>query len=170
MSSNQQFWLNELRRAFDQSFAEEAGLGFERQKDRFIYFSMLDERYAINALHLSGFAKAGPLTHLPARTPGLLGISSVRGQLVPVFSLAPFLKINQPAEAPQWLAIAGHADPVAFAVSELTGLDSSDEQHALGNETHPYINAYCTLRGIRHALIAMDQLYRDVTQTRNFHG
>jgi chemotaxis signal transduction protein len=164
MSSEHQLRIEKLRRSFDENFAEEFRQRAER-KDSFIYFMLGSQGYAVRSSHLTGFAKAGHVTPLPARSRGLLGMGNVRGQLLPVYSLAAFLKVNENMQLPQWLAIAGKSDSIAFAMSELIGLDAADEQHELASPAQPYVQGYCVRGGARFALIQVDELYREITQS-----
>lgn len=163
MSTEQSLKVKKLRRAFDESFAEEVRL-LEEKRISFIYCLLGTQGYAISSLHLTGFAKAGHVTSLPSRSRGLLGMGSNRGQLLPVYSLAALLDVNEKTGPPQWLAITGSVDPVAFAINELIGFEAADRQHDLAGTTQPYVQGYCVRGGARFALIEMDELYREITQ------
>jgi chemotaxis signal transduction protein len=163
MNTEQNQKVEKLRKAFDESFAEEFR-ALEEKKDSFIYFLLGTRGYAISSLHLTGFAKAGHVTPLPARSRGLLGMGSNRGQLLPVYSLAALLSVNEKTEQAQWLAITGGIDSVAFAINELIGFEAADQQHELGGTMQPYVQGYCVRGGARFALVQIDQLYREITQ------
>lgn len=58
------------------------------------------------------------LLPLPSRLPELLGVTGLRGQLVPVFDLAALLG-QPPAAAPRWLVLAGGGAALGLAFSAL---------------------------------------------------
>lgn len=164
MNSEQNRKVEKLARAFDESFAKEFR-SMEDKKDSFIYFLLGTQKYAIPSLQLTGFAKAGHITPVPSRSRGLVGIGSNRGQLLPVYSLAALLNVDEKTGPPQWLAITGSIDSVAFAINELVGFEAAEQQHALAGAAQPYVHGYCVRGGARFALIQMDELYQEITQS-----
>ncbi|HEY9723354.1 MAG TPA: chemotaxis protein CheW [Oscillatoriaceae cyanobacterium] len=108
-----------LREEFDQRFTA------PRELDRDAPVSMLGLRlggraFALRLDALAGLQAMRRLVPLPQSRVPLLGLTGVRGRLVPVFSLAALMELPLEPEA-NWLVLIGHADPVALAFAELDG-------------------------------------------------
>jgi chemotaxis signal transduction protein len=103
-----------LREEFDRGFAQAPA----------VPVSGLERLLAIQAgmpclLRLSairGIYTDRVLLPLPSRLPELLGVTGLRGQLVPVFDLAALLG-QPPAAAPRWLVLAGGGAAMGLAFS-----------------------------------------------------
>ena len=102
----------ELRCAFDRSFAEAPRSDVAALED------LLDIRvgatpYALRIAEISGLFADRTITPLPTTVPELLGITGVRGAVLPVYDLGALL--GYPKEPkPCWLAIAAGM-PVGLA-------------------------------------------------------
>jgi purine-binding chemotaxis protein CheW len=71
---------------------------------------------------MSGLVADRALTPLPASPPQLLGVAGLRGQLVPVFSLAGLVGRAAPdGPAPRWLVLAAGSPVFAVAVDSVDG-------------------------------------------------
>ncbi|MDB5806747.1 MAG: cheW3-2 [Betaproteobacteria bacterium] len=103
---------SELKRAFDQSFAELPGTGEQQVRD-FLAIRVGADGYAIDLAEVAGLFADKPVTRLPNAAPEFLGIAGFRGIVIPVYDLRVLL--GYPAkEMPRWLVTAA-AMPVAFA-------------------------------------------------------
>ncbi|MGH8187268.1 MAG: chemotaxis protein CheW, partial [Steroidobacteraceae bacterium] len=94
----------ELRAAFDRSFAEAPSREVAALED------LLDIRvgttpYALRVAEMSGLFADVKITPMPTRIPGLVGISGLRGSLLPVYDLRAMLGHTMDTNA-RWLAIA----------------------------------------------------------------
>ena len=108
----------ELRRAFDQSFAEAPPLDVAALED------LLDVRfgptaYALRVTEISGLFAGVKITPLPTAVPELLGIAGIRGSILPVYDLRVLLGYAVDAR-PRWLAVAAGA-PVGLAFDRFEG-------------------------------------------------
>lgn len=93
-----------LRDEFNRGFAQapaQAPAGLERLLAIQAGAHCLLRLSAISAIHTDRV-----LLPLPSRLPELLGVTGIRGQLVPVFDLAALLG-HAPARAPRWLVLSG---------------------------------------------------------------
>lgn len=111
-----QEYLLELRRAFDQSFAAPAGRPSESLLS-LIAIQVGGEAVAIRADQITGIARCRQIVPLPSRIPESLGITGIRGVLVPVFSLAALLGKTRGEEC-SWMALTQPEAPVALAFDE----------------------------------------------------
>jgi chemotaxis signal transduction protein len=60
---------------------------------------------------------------VPAELPGLLGLSAVRGHLVPVFDLASLLGAGSHSQAPRWVALHEGKELLGLAFDEFEGTE-----------------------------------------------
>ena len=112
----------ELRRAFDAAFVLPAGATDETLED-VIAVRAGAEGYVVRARELSGIAENRRLSPVPSSAPDLLGLVSVRGLLVPVFSLPSLLGYAPDSEPLRWLLLVGKSEPLALAFHALTGFN-----------------------------------------------
>ena len=110
----------ELRRAFDQTFAAPPGVAAEPLED-FLGVRVAGDLYALRVRELSALAKSGKIVPLPSRVPELLGLTGVRGALVPVYDLAALLGYGSAGENLRWLALCGAHDAIGLAFHEFEG-------------------------------------------------
>jgi chemotaxis signal transduction protein len=110
-----------LHLGFDQAFARPPAPPAEDRED-LLALRVGDERYALRVRESTGLLRCGRIVPLPGPLPELLGITGIRGGLVPVYSLAALLGRGAAAEAPHWLVLCERDDPVALAVGDLEGL------------------------------------------------
>jgi chemotaxis signal transduction protein len=111
--------LASLRSAFDRTFAEPPTLG------RGVRLHLLAIRvgahpFVVRLDHVSGIERSRRLVHLPGAVGALLGLTGVRGALVPVFSLARIVGEDAPATEP-WTILCAGRDPIGLAVSRIEG-------------------------------------------------
>jgi chemotaxis signal transduction protein len=107
-----------LRREFDSAFAEEARRDVTSMED-LLGFRVGAEPYALRLSEIVGLFADRKITRLPGSGVALLGISSFRGAIVPVYDLHVLLG-RQTIETPRWLAIASGA-PLALAFEAFDG-------------------------------------------------
>lgn len=105
-----------LRAEFDAGFARPAGAP-ARDEVRLLALRVAGEPMAVRVLETAGLIAAPRIEPVPSGRGELLGICGVRGQLVPVFSLARLLGREEDA-APRWIVLAAAgADRVGLAVA-----------------------------------------------------
>ncbi len=105
----------ELRRAFDETFAAPPQT-HDAALEQMLAITIQGERYAIRVSGISGLAvPKGKVLPVPSSVPELLGLTGIRGTVVPVFSLAWLLGFGQSAAAlaedtglgePRWLVFS----------------------------------------------------------------
>ena len=96
----------ELRRSFDEAFAR---LPDERAEDveELLVIRVAGDPYAVRAGEVSGLAPGGRIVPVPGPLPELLGITTIRGGLVPAYGLGVLLGYPQARDAPPWLLLCG---------------------------------------------------------------
>lgn len=118
--------LEELRASFDGAFArpaEDARAG----RGLLVAVRVSGEPFALRPHELTSLVRAPSIVPLPGTARGRVGLASVRGALVPVYALAPFLGL--PPEPVRWLAVCAAsasgsgvaASSVALGFAELEG-------------------------------------------------
>jgi purine-binding chemotaxis protein CheW len=112
--------LAELRRVFDETFALPPPQPAQAQLE-FALVVAGGERYAIRMSELAGLEVNRKTVPMPAGPRGLLGLSAVQGQLIPVFELAALLGAGGRGGAPRWLALHRSQELVGLAFDEFLG-------------------------------------------------
>ncbi len=113
--------LAELRTAFDQTFTLPAIQPGEDSLD-FALIAAGEHCFALRMSELAGVAVNRKIVPVPGNLRGLLGLSTVEGQLVPVFDLAAALGLPTTRTNPRWLALYRGAELVGLAFEKFHGL------------------------------------------------
>ena len=111
----------ELRNVFDRARAAPFSSGASEQTENLLAIRVCRDAYAIRVGEISGLATARKIVVFPTPIPELLGVASIRGALVPVYSLAALLGYAIETEGTRWLALCGTEEPVALAFSDFEG-------------------------------------------------
>ena len=109
----------QMRQAFDQGF----GLPPTppSAQEALILLRAGETALALKCIQIQAIIRAGVIAPLPRPAPGLLGLSGVRGALIPVFSLAAALGLPTSPVRPGWLALVASETPIALAFEDLEG-------------------------------------------------
>jgi chemotaxis signal transduction protein len=102
-----------LRHAFDRSFAEAPRSDAAPFED-LLEITVGTMPYALRMTEVFGLFADRKITLLPSTVHELLGITGLRGSVLPVYDLAALLGHSVAAGTPRWLAVAA-ALPVALA-------------------------------------------------------
>lgn len=129
----------ELRRAFDSSFAEAPREALERTVD-LLAIRIAGDAYVLRLGELSGLAAGRRITPLTSPAHGLLGLTSLRGNLVPVYGLGVLLGYAE-AGMTRWLGLVGVDAVTAFAFEDFEGFlrvpqEAITTQQGEGNAGH----------------------------------
>jgi purine-binding chemotaxis protein CheW len=112
-----------LRAAFDAAFAAPARAP-RRDEIALLALRVGTEPFAMRVLEAAGILAGRPLAAVPSRRPELLGVAGLRGNVVPVYSVARLVgRAVDEAEAPRFLVLAavGADERVALAFSGFDG-------------------------------------------------
>ena len=107
----------ELRRAFDQSFAEPAQTA-RPDAVTFLAVALGGKRHAIRIADIDGLHADAAVTPCPSPMSELRGIAGFRGAIVPVYDLAALL--GYPVSEGGWVALAA-GRTLAFAFDAFEG-------------------------------------------------
>jgi chemotaxis signal transduction protein len=107
----------ELRAAFDAAFARPPSAAGQ-DAVALLALRVAGEPVAVRVLETAGLMPARRIVPVPSRRPELLGISGIRGAVVPIYGLARLLRRGDDGE-PRWilLAAAGGEERVGLAVA-----------------------------------------------------
>jgi len=120
MTSDFEQHLADLRREFDAAFARPPA---QKPQDliELAFIAANGQRYAIRISELAGLEVNRKIVPVPAEVRGLLGLSAVEGQLVPVFELAALLGGGSRGATPRWIALHRGKELVGLAFDEFEG-------------------------------------------------
>jgi chemotaxis signal transduction protein len=106
-----------LRRAFDDSFAAPARVSTEDSVD-LLALRVAGEPYAVRLDDISGLLVDRRLVALPATLPEFLGLTGVKGGVVPVWSLSALLGYRVDHDLPRWMVlISGRSRDESLALA-----------------------------------------------------
>lgn len=155
----------ELRRRFDAAFAERPAEG----RDEVVALLALrvgGEPVAIRVLETGGLVPARRIVPVPSRRPELLGISGLRGAVVPVYGLARLLGRGEEAE-PRWIVLAGGEERVGLAVAAferhlvVPARDLRPAEHATDPRAH--VREILHAAGAPRPVLSVPSLLRAIT-------
>jgi purine-binding chemotaxis protein CheW len=105
--------LDALRRSFDSSFAAPpAGEGPDEVA--LLAIRIGSDPAALRVHETLALLKAGAIVPVPSRRPELLGVTGMRGAVVPVYSLSRLTGRGE-GVTPRWIVLAGGAERVGLA-------------------------------------------------------
>ena len=110
---------SDLRAAFDRGFAEPPPGQAEPAK-AYLGIRIGGKPYAVALAEIGAVVADKKIAPLPSKAPELLGVAGVRGDIVPVFSLAALLGLGGGEERPRWLVLAA-GGRAGFAFDALDG-------------------------------------------------
>jgi chemotaxis signal transduction protein len=112
--------LQELRTSFDQTFAV-APRAEAEPLISLISVRVINKPFVLRSEHITAIVKPTRITPFPSSIPESIGVAGIRGVLVPVFHLAPFLGLECPIGAVHWIVLANRESPIGFAFDEFEG-------------------------------------------------
>lgn len=151
----------EMRQAFDAGFARPFELELEQKQGApALVIGLGASKWLVRLRDIMGVARARPPLPVPGGSSALLGLTGVRGALVPVYSMAVLLGL---AEGPKvdaiWLALVAHGGTLGLAFDALVRHASlaEDQVHfassgsavcQLGDEQLPIIDVMAVVASI----------------------
>lgn len=160
--------LTTYREAFDYAFAKPADAPRENLVD-VLLFRLGSAAFAARLSQLNGLRTFNRVVPMPGSSPLLLGIIGVRGEIIPVFSLASLLGCSADGSG-HWLALCNGTEPVGLAFDEFLGLHrvrSADlySEKASGGEQHAREMARCGSRVV--PVIDIDSIIHQIRRSTN---
>lgn len=115
-----------MRQEFDSTFAALASQT-RASRESLIAIRAGGEALAVRTLDITGIAKRKRVVPLPSLVSGLLGITAVRGVLVPAYDLAVLLGLSGPGGKRAWIAFVNRDAPVGLVFDEFEGQVEFDD-------------------------------------------
>jgi purine-binding chemotaxis protein CheW len=112
--------LDEIRRAFDRSFAEPAATRPE-PPERLLRIRVAGHAHVVRLNGLDAIGRIGAAAPLPSAKPALIGVTSWAGALIPLYDLARLIGTAEPSRSPGWMIVAGGNAPVGLAFDAFEG-------------------------------------------------
>jgi len=110
----------DMRREFDAAFAAPPRVLGEGG-EALITLRVAGQALAVRKSHIAGVARCKSILPLPTHVPGLLGITALRGTLLPAYDLASLLGLPAPAAEGAWLILTGAETPLALIFEKFEG-------------------------------------------------
>lgn len=125
MSAGERLRVDEIRHAFDESFAVAASVASD-DHEGLLALRIGGDPFAVRVVEMAGLVAGRRIVPVPSRAPALLGLAGIRGVLVPIYRLAVLLGYPEPLdpagrEEPRWLLLCGREDKVGLAFDRLDG-------------------------------------------------
>ncbi len=111
----------QLRSAFDRTYALPSRSSEADKTEDLLAIRLAGNAYAIRVREIAGLANNRKTIALPSAIPELLGVTSIRGELAPVYSLAMLLDGHRVTEEPRWLALCRSDEPIGLAFADFEG-------------------------------------------------
>jgi chemotaxis signal transduction protein len=96
-----------LRREFDASFAAPARAAAEATED-LLALRVAGDKYVVRLAEVTGLFADRVLAPLPSAVPEFLGVISLRGVVIPAWSLGALLGYGSDRDAMRWAILVGH--------------------------------------------------------------
>ena len=166
--------VEDLRRAFDESAAPpvatpapQTGVALEE----WLGLRLGGDRFAARLTDIDGLEAEQRVLPLPAAKPELLGLTTVRGRLIPVFDLAALLGRRDVLGDHHWLLLAGAERPVALAFTALeTYLRIAPPAPHRSPCPHPYATTAITAEGSEWAVLEVPKIVTAIDPHAGPHG
>jgi chemotaxis signal transduction protein len=154
----------QLRHAFDLSFAEAPASGLAAVED-LLNIRLGATRYALRINEIAGLFADVKITPLPTTVPELLGISGLRGFILPVYDLRALLG-HVVDTTPRWLAIAA-ATSVGLAFDAFEGqvrvAYEAIVPHDHGNTGVRHVREVVQLNGVTRSMVSVASVLEEIT-------
>jgi purine-binding chemotaxis protein CheW len=139
---------SDLAHAFDAAFTQPAAAPERNDaEENLLGLRLAGEDYAVRLTEVAGLLPAQRIMPLPGPRPALLGLIGLRGELVPVYSLASLLgRHASPPATTAWVVLVRGGAPLGLAFDQYTGHARvpRDEQVAPAPPEGPGPRAYVT--------------------------
>ena len=106
-----------LREEFDRTFAVAADLR-RTQSSHLLAIRIGGDPYALLVSEITGLHPDRTVVPVPASIPEFSGIAGIRGELVPVYSLAAMMGYERPEKKLRWLALCGAGQMLGLAFDD----------------------------------------------------
>lgn len=159
MTTSPQATLDELRRAFDDSFAA-APPDARRPEVSLLALRAGAEPIAVRALETAGLLRLPRVMALPSRRPEVLGVTGWRGAVLPVYALSRLMGLPDGAEPLRWMLLCGEERlALAFTAFEAhVRVPPEALQPAAGGAAGPSVRELVHLEGRVRPVVSVPDL------------
>jgi chemotaxis signal transduction protein len=150
----------ELRDAFDGGFGDEPAELAERPLE-FLLISVAGNSYLVELGEVAGVHAGPSISPFPSAMRELLGLTGIRGEPVPVFSLAMLLGLDAGASKPDWIILSRARDAVSFAFDALEGhlaIGRGDVAAIEAGDGPRHVRATGLAAGVRRPILSLGLL------------
>ena len=146
----------DLRAAFDRSYALPSRFQQTSNTEDLLALRLAGAPYAIRVREIAGLANNRRPVALPSSVPELLGVTGIRGELVPVYSLAALLDGHRDTEEVRWLALCRTEELIGLAFADFEGylqvspaeIYSANHEHLAHSSVHEVARSAGVVRSI----------------------
>jgi chemotaxis signal transduction protein len=103
----------------------------------YVRVTLAAEAYAVPVEHVLEAAELGQVRPVPGARPELLGVSNLRGQILPVVGLAALLGVQRAASPRRLLVAEARGLQVGLAVDEVSGIGALPQLGEQTSDTGP---------------------------------
>lgn len=167
--------VEELRGEFDRAFTTTPlaqGVLTGSETCDLLAIRVGGDPYVIKVTEITALAGRRKTVPLPTPIPELIGLASIRGGLVPVYSLAMLLGYgprsvdSKDSEPSRWLAVCGTIESLGLAFNDLEGyfrVASSDiypasESNVAGDAIRGFIKEVANVGGLVRAVVEIPSI------------
>ena len=165
--------LRAMREQFDRGFAQ-APQAELAAPHNILAIRLGGEPFALALAQIAGLYVDRRIMALPSALPALLGLTSFRGQVAPVYDLALLLG-RAAATAPRWQVLLRAAHPVALAfetfeehlcvpAAQIIGALAHGGERAHGERMHDLVQDGSGTRPIIHLASLLDDIQQQAEQ------
>jgi purine-binding chemotaxis protein CheW len=149
----------ELRRAFDATFAARPPEAVPSVE--LLAIGVGGEQLALRVSEMASIHRAGRVQPLPGAPPEMLGLSGIRGRVVPVYDLAGL--VGRPSgRAAVWLVLTG-TPVVALAFDQLDAQHRVAERDIVPATTHErFVRSVTSIDGTTRAILDLRAVWEEV--------
>ena len=169
--------LEELKRSFDQSFAE-APQEEAEQAESLLSIRVASRAYAVRLSETSGLYVDRKVVGLPSPVTELLGMAGFRGTVIPIFDLAACLGYGLSGEENRWMLLVGQIDVIGLVFQEFDGhlrtaprnLAHQEAQEATGQHVRDAVIVEGKIRPVIDLVAVVQALKRRVASAGSLEG
>jgi purine-binding chemotaxis protein CheW len=137
----------QLRRNFDNSFAElPRSRGNRRQA--FLAIGAGQVGWALRMEAVAGIYRRKQITALPGGPAALLGLTNIRGAVIPVYDLRVLLNADGSDAAPSWLVITALPQQIGLAFDRFDGYVQHDGEQVFTDSDRQTLRTGAQVRAI----------------------
>jgi chemotaxis signal transduction protein len=155
--------VRDLRAAFDEGFAK-APPGAAAPHRNMLAIRIGDQAHALHLDQIGGLYADRAITPLPSPVAALLGVSSFRGQITPVYDLAVLLG-HPPATVPRWMVLVRGAHALALAFDQFESHFSAAPAQFTGaapDQARAHLRDLVHGDGALRPILDLDSIYRAI--------